>query len=148
MDVRIRDAVPDDVRDVIAVFHASRSVAMPWLPVLHTPEEDLAFFSAQLDSGSAWSAVNDQSLAGFAICTPGWLDHLYVRPDMQGHGVGSALLSRAMADQPDGLDLWAFARNTPARSFYARQGFVEVRSTDGQQNEEREPDVLMRWSGA
>jgi hypothetical protein len=41
--------------------------------------------------------------------------------------------------------LWTFQRNTRSRLFYALQGFREVRRTDGQGNEEREPDVLLEW---
>lgn len=141
----VRSAAPADLLQVIAVFHASRAAAMPWLPVLHTPEEDQAFFRAQLAGGRAWVGVEDDELVGFAIASPGWLDHLYVRTDRRGTGVGSALLERARDDQPDGLELWVFTRNTPAREFYARRGFVDVRETDGGGNEEREPDVLMRW---
>jgi GNAT superfamily N-acetyltransferase len=118
---------------------------MPWLPILHTPEEDGTFFSGQLAGGRAWVAVDHDELVGFAIASPGWLDHLYVRPDRRGSGIGSALLARAQADQPAGLELWVFARNASAREFYSRRGFVEVRATDGHGNEEREPDVLMRW---
>ena len=148
MDVQVRAAETADVHDVIEVFHASRAAAMPWLPLLHTPEEDLAFFSAQLAGGAAWVAHVDGALVGFAICSSGWLDHLYVRPDVRGEGVGSILLARAKDDQPSGLHLWVFTRNSPAREFYSRRGFVEVLQTDGSGNEEREPDVQMRWEGA
>jgi GNAT superfamily N-acetyltransferase len=58
--------------------------------------------------------------------------------------VGSALLSRALAESTSPVDLWAFARNEPALAFYARHGFVEVERTGGSANEEREPDVRMR----
>jgi hypothetical protein len=41
-----------------------------------------------------------------------------------------------------------FQRNLRALDFYARYGCVEVRRTDGAENLEREPDVLLRWSPA
>ena len=40
--------------------------------------------------------------------------------------------------------LWTFVANAPARRFYAREGFVEVRRTGGE-NEEGLPDVLLKW---
>jgi GNAT superfamily N-acetyltransferase len=73
------------------------------------------------------------------------VEHLYVRPDAQRAGIGSALLEEAKRGRPNGLRLWVFQRNHAARAFYARHGFVEVRSTDGADNEEREPDVLLEW---
>jgi GNAT superfamily N-acetyltransferase len=77
----------------------------------------------------------------------GWLDHLYVIPSRQGGGIGGALLTRAMEESPGGLTLWAFAVNHGAIALYDRAGFVEVLRTDGSGNEERVPDVQMRWEG-
>ena len=50
-----------------------------------------------------------------------------------------------VADVGPGLRLWVFERNDRARSFYAHHGFTEVERTDGSGNEEKEPDVLLRW---
>ena len=63
--------------------------------------------------------------------------------DPDGHfirGFGDGLFER-----PHGLRLWTFASNTGAQRFYARHGFVEVRRTDGRDNEERAPDVLYAY---
>ncbi|MBI1349966.1 MAG: GNAT family N-acetyltransferase [Actinomycetales bacterium] len=116
---------------------------MPWLPVLHDGTEDLAFFGAQLGEGSSWGAVVHGALVGFAIRHDDWLRHLYVDPRHQRRGIGSALLERVIAEAADGLQLWAFARNTPAIAFYRGHGFEVAERTDGAGNEEREPDVRM-----
>jgi hypothetical protein len=46
------------------------------------------------------------------------------------------------------MRLYAFQRNTRARSFYERRGFVAVAFGDGSGNEEGEPDVLYQWTPA
>jgi hypothetical protein len=38
-------------------------------------------------------------------------------------------------------------RNTPARGFYEARGFSLLYTTDGADNEEREPDARYRWPG-
>lgn len=43
------------------------------------------------------------------------------------------------------LQLWVFAQNVRAISFYERHGFVRVRETDGSENEEQVPDGLFEW---
>ena len=53
-------------------------------------------------------------------------------------------LDVAKAERPEGLTLWAFVANEGALRFYAREGFVEVARTDGD-NEEGLPDVMLRW---
>ena len=87
-------------------------------------------------------------MVGYADPTDGWLHALYVALSAQGNGVGSALFQRSASLQPGGFDLWVFQRNTRALDFYARHRCVEVRRTEGADNEEHEPDVLLRWSPA
>jgi GNAT superfamily N-acetyltransferase len=75
----------------------------------------------------------------------GWIDQLYVLPGRQRLGIGGTLIAIAKARWPE-LQLWTFQRNLSARRFYEANGFVKLRETDGAANEEREPDVLYRWS--
>ena len=140
----VRSLTGNDASDVAAVFRASRLAAMPWLPVLHTPDEDLAFFGSEIESSLGWGAFEDDRLIGFTLARDGWLNHLYVAPEWRGRGVGSDLLSRVLAETTGAVDLWAFARNDPALAFYARHGFEVVERTDGSGNEEKEPDLRMR----
>lgn len=137
---------PDDAAEVAALFARSRAAGLPWLPVLHTPEEDVAYFAGQLRDGVGLGVAADgvgPGLRGFAVVRPGWLDHLYVDADCRGGGIGSALLDAARSASPGELHLWVFARNTRALAFYARHGAVEVERTDGRDNEEHEPDVRL-----
>ncbi len=131
--------------DLAAALHrAARRAAMPWLPDLHSPEEDRAFFHDHVFAqGPVLGAFSDSCL-GFIACSPGWLDHLYIAPEAQGRGIGTALLDAARQQETQ-LDLWCFRRNTPALAFYAARGFRQIDATDGSTNEEREPDVLLRW---
>ena len=64
-----------------------------------------------------------------------------------GSGVGGALLDLVRSVRPDGLGLYAFESNTPARRFYEARGFVVTDRSDGSANEEREPDLRMEWTG-
>ena len=72
------------------------------------------------------------------------MEHLYVRPELQGRGVGSALLDVAKASGGR-LPPLVFQRNAGARRFYERHGLRLVELTNGAANEEREPDVLYEW---
>jgi GNAT superfamily N-acetyltransferase len=119
---------------------------MPWLPVLHTPDEDLAYLSGVLERQPAWVAETGGQVVGFAVldADEGVLDHLYLDPGAQRRGIGSALLATARAAYDGPLELWVFTDNAGARAFYAAHGGVELYATDGSANEERTPDVRMR----
>jgi putative acetyltransferase len=145
--VDLRDAGPGDGVAVAGVFAAARA-EMRYLPALHSHEEDVVFFSTRvLPTSHVTVAAVAGEVVAFSAVKDGWLDHLYVVPARQGQGIGGALLDRAMRENPDGLSLWAFVANDRAIAFYGRAGFVEVRRTDGNANEERQPDVQMRWAG-
>jgi chorismate mutase len=95
-----------------------------------------------------WVAERGGAIVGYLFLDPEWLDSLYVRPDLTGQGIGSVLLDLAKSLRPDGFGLWVFESNVRALRFYLRQGFVEKERTDGSENEEKSPDILMLWPGA
>jgi putative acetyltransferase len=116
---------------------------MPWLPDLHTMEEHLEWFGAVL-GGEAWVFEQDGVLVGYAAMKDGELHDLYVAPEAQRRGVGSALFEHVQAAYPGGFRFWVFRDNTRARPFYDARGCVVVDSSDGN-NEEQLPDVLYEW---
>lgn len=141
----VRSIRASDDAQVARLHRRSRIESLPWLPDLHTPEEDLAFFGREISTSIGWVAVDRDRAVGFALARDAWLNHLYVDPDRQRAGIGSALLGEAMIAIGPGIRLWTFLRNEHARTFYADHGFVEVERTDGHANEEKEPDVLLQW---
>jgi putative acetyltransferase len=139
----IRRATSEDAEAVVRIFRESRAEAMPWLPVLHTPEEDLGWFRSLL-AGEAWVFEEAGVPLGYAALRDGELHDLYVAPDNQGRGVGSALFSHVQAHCPGGFRFWVFRDNTRARRFYDARGCVVVDASDDN-NEEKLPDVLYEW---
>jgi GNAT superfamily N-acetyltransferase len=117
---------------------------MPWLPVLHTPEEDLAFFRAAL-AGESYVCEEEDRILGFAVLRDDELDALYVAPESQGRGVGSALFRRAQEARPNGFSWWVFRDNEWARRFYESLGGMLLYETDGRRNEEKTPDARYEW---
>ena len=142
----LRRLVIEDMDAAAAVHRVAFDRALPWLAGLHTPAEDRAFYRSQVfKSCEVWGAERQSKLVGIIAFRRDWIDQLYVLPDAQGQGVGSNLLEIAQGAFPR-LTLWTFQRNLRARRFYEANGFVPVRETDGAANEEKEPDVLYRWT--
>jgi GNAT superfamily N-acetyltransferase len=135
----------DDMDETAVIHRIAFDQRLPWLAGLHTPEEDRWFFREQVFAACEVWGSGLPSLHGFIAFREGWIDQLYVLPQHQGHGAGTALLDVAKTRFPS-LQLWTFQRNADARRFYERRGFRALRETDGSGNEEREPDVLYEWA--
>jgi GNAT superfamily N-acetyltransferase len=145
---RVVPAKPADADALASIFTAARRHAMPWLPRLHTEADDRRYIAEQvLGTSDVLVVRRSEGPVGFLALRGDMVEHLYVRPDSQRAGVGTALLKAAKERRPTGLRLWVFQRNQLARAFYARHGFTEIELTDGAGNEEREPDVLLAWAG-
>jgi GNAT superfamily N-acetyltransferase len=146
--MEVGSATPKDVDAVVATFQAARRTAMPWLPRLHSDAEDRRHSAERVTGESEVFVVRRDGVGvAFLALRNDMVEDLYVRPNVQRTGIGSALLEVAKSRRPDGLRLWVFQRNHGARAFYARHGFTEVEFTNGAGNEEREPDVLLAWAG-
>jgi len=140
-----RLATMGDAPALAVILRTCFRVSLPFLPELHTPEEDLAYMTGRLASGDpVWVVDAEGAPAGFITLREDWIDHLYVHPDHQGQGIGPVLLAKALEDGRS-WQLWAFQENARARRFYEARGFEAVEFTDGSGNEERAPDVRYVW---
>jgi GNAT superfamily N-acetyltransferase len=141
----LRAACAEDAPAIAALFAASRAAAMPWLPVLHTPAEDLAYLQGVVADQRVWVAEVEGRIAGFMALGAGFLHHLYVDPRFQGQGLGDGMFLHARRSLPLGFRFWVFQQNTRARAFYEHRGARLIRLGDGSGNEERTPDALYEW---
>ncbi len=146
IDFLIRQSRNEDVATLVEIHVDSRRQVMPWLPMLHSREDEIAYFAEVLLREQVWVAQVSEMVVGFIALDGSYIDHLYVAPAHQGQGIGDKLLKMAKKLHPDGLTLWTFQRNLRARRFYEGRGFIAAEFTDGSRNEEREPDVLYAWS--
>lgn len=143
MNVRVaRTGESDTIAEVfIASFRG-----LTFLPTIHTDDQIRSWIRDQMVPGhEVWVAEDAGSVAGFAALSGDILGQIYVRPDEQSRGIGTALLDVVKRERPNGFRFWVFQRNKGARRFYERHGCRLVELTDGSGNEEKEPDALYEW---
>lgn len=120
----IRDASPGDAAEILAIHRASRAVAYAHLG---SPEEaagrsTVESWRATLEGGRGWLFEEDEHVFGFAVVVGAKLAGLYVHPDAQGRGIGSALHDAAVA--AGARELWVYEEHGDARGFYERRGWI------------------------
>jgi GNAT superfamily N-acetyltransferase len=142
--MRLRRGEPEDAPSIARIMRSTYD-RMEYIPRLHTPEEDLAYIGGLFGEREIWVAENDAGVVGFAILATAELTQMHVAPGEQNAGIGSALLARVKERRPAGFSLWTFQKNVGARRFYERHGLDVVLLTEGEGNEEQEPDVQYAW---
>ena len=144
----IRLATPEDADGIIDVYLRARE-RMTYLPEVRTPDEIGHYFGQLvLPNREVWVAEQDDRVLGFVALGKNSVEHLYVHPWAQSFGVGSALLDRAKTRRPEGLEAWVYQRSMGAREFLMNRGFELIELTQGDQNEEQEPDARYAWKPA
>ncbi|WP_304437799.1 GNAT family N-acetyltransferase, partial [Sciscionella sediminilitoris] len=149
-----RRAEAADARGMAEVWLRAFAAALPTVRRAHDDDEVRDWFSAVVvPECEAWVAVDGDSgsgeaVIGLLVLEDAELEQLYLEPSWRGRGVGDRFIALAKRLRPQGLGLWTFEVNQPARRFYERHGFLAVQRTDGSRNEEGEPDVRLVWRPA
>ena len=140
-EVALRPATGSDAASIARILRAALS-SFDWMPVMHTPAEDLAFIRDLVLPGQQVTiAEAGKEIVGFIAVSGDWVEQLYLDPAWTGRGIGSRLLMQATAALPV-VKLHCFQSNTGARRFYERHGFRPEALGDGTTNEEGLPDIL------
>ncbi|MET7759557.1 GNAT family N-acetyltransferase [Streptomyces sp. NPDC005389] len=145
-DVLLRRARAADARAAADVWLRSYAAALPTVRCAHDEPDVRDWFARVLvPQYETWVAITRNSVVGLLVLKGEELKQLYLDPEWRGRGLGDRFMDLAKQQQPDGLSLWTFQVNGPARRFYQRHGFTETERTDGQRNDEHEPDVRYVW---
>ncbi|TPI26982.1 GNAT family N-acetyltransferase [Mesorhizobium sp. B3-1-6] len=140
-EITLRPAIGSDAVAIARMMRASLN-AFDWMPVLHTPAEDLFFIrDILLPNQQVSVAVAGENIVGFIAVSGEWVEQLYLDPAWTRQGIGARLLTQATAGMPV-IKLHCFQANTGARRFYERHGFRAEGFGDGSTNEEGLPDIL------
>jgi len=144
-DLTLRTAVAGDADPIARVFSPSLRL-LDFLPELHTVEQDRRFIaSVILKECDVTVAEHDRAIVSFLARQDEEIRLLHTHPDFIGRGAGGLLIDAAKQSGVAALELWCFQANTGARQFYEAHGFRPIRFTDGENNEEKMPDVRYRW---
>jgi GNAT superfamily N-acetyltransferase len=133
--MNIRAATPEDAETLFTIQRtASLAAFADVFPPAEYPYPDdaiLAEWQQRLTDGETQTLIaeRDRRAQGYVAYAPELLASLFVLPDAQGAGVGSALHDAVLAAQPAlgarVCRLWVLAENHAARAFYEHRGWRE-----------------------
>jgi GNAT superfamily N-acetyltransferase len=131
--VTIREAAGEDLDALFAIQKAASTAAYAHVyPPDEYPYPDdavRAYIEERFERSDATYLVAEQNgrAVGLVAASPGWIEQLYVLPEAQGRGIGSALLEEAVARRRRAGDaelrLWTLQANEAGRRFYEARGW-------------------------
>lgn len=124
------------------IYFESRIHAFPWIKRYLFQIDD---FERDTEDEVIWVATeHDQPVGFISVWKPeNFIHNLFVRPDMLGRGIGSALLREALNHIGRPAALKCVAQNTSARKFYLSKGWKVM--GDGKSSRGRY--LLMHYNG-
>lgn len=128
--------VTEENLDAAAEIHAASwrashaAVCAPDFVAAHSAERQRAFLARKLEGGSRIFLLTDGGPAGLISVTGSLIEDLYVHPEKQGRGYGSALLRYAIRECAGTPTLWLLETNDRARDFYEGRGFRPTGNID------------------
>lgn len=143
---RIRAYKPDDLQAVLDIWLTASVKAHNFISEAFWQDQLPEMEEVYLPASKVFVCTDDDTdeITGFAALYDNSLAALFVHPDYQGRGQGSALLKHAMAFDRKALTLTVYKANQPAIDFYTAHGFeVERRQTDPHTGE---PEYLMAYA--
>jgi ribosomal protein S18 acetylase RimI-like enzyme len=123
----LRRLQADDLDAISRVHWRACRIAYRFMNWSYSEGEVRRWYAGKLDQWDwgrvAWAG---ESVAGFIAASGAHLDQLFVDPDHQRAGIGSALLRALLERGQRPVTLNVFALNAPARAFYERFGFRQT----------------------
>lgn len=137
----VREFQRDDLERAAEIWLEANLQAHGFIPRAYW-EEQLETVRDLLPQAELYVWQDGGAIQGFIGLNGDHVEGLFVRPPLQGRGIGKALLDRAR-DAHGRLTLNVYRKNERAAAFYAREGF-QVRG-EGVDGNTGEPEYTMVW---
>jgi ribosomal protein S18 acetylase RimI-like enzyme len=148
--ILVRKASLADATAIANIYLSSRKEFVFFAPLAHSDESIYQWVHEILiPTSQVFVAEENSVIIGMMALSKkrriGWIDQLYLSPEVVGRGVGTLLVKTAKSMLGSPIRLYTFQENVRARRFYEKHGFQILEFSDGSGNEENCPDALYEW---
>lgn len=141
----IRDYRAADIDQVLTIWLSASIQAHDFVPEAFWVSQVEAMRDAYLPAAETRVFEEAGQVSGFYCLVEAALAAIFVSPERQGRGIGSALIEDAKRLR-ESLTLTVYRANRPSVEFYRKHGFVihddQLDANTGQ------PEWVMTWDGA
>ena len=122
--LEFRPLAANDVEAISGVHHRACLIAYRFMSWRYPIDEVERWYAGKFAEWS-WTraALDADVIVGFIALKDRHIDQLYVDPNHQRRGIGTALLEQAIRSVPGRITLDVFEDNLGARAFYEKHAF-------------------------
>ncbi|MGC9374033.1 MAG: N-acetyltransferase [Bacteroidales bacterium] len=141
--MKIREFTRNDISSIVELwYHASvkaHDFISPSLWESHKKE----MAEKYLPQSETYVAIKNQEMVGFISMVDNYLAALFVKTELQGKGIGTALLNFIKENRKN-IELKVFKKNNKSVAFYKKNGFTII--AEKIEENTKEPEYFMKWA--
>ncbi|TVQ16696.1 MAG: N-acetyltransferase [Bacteroidetes bacterium] len=140
--MQIEKIQPEDIPEVVDLWYETSLKAHDFIDPQYWNANRELMKNRYIPMADTFIAREEERITGFASVMENYLAAVFVLPQFQGRGVGSALLGYVKTLR-DHLTLKVFVRNTKSVEFYHAHGFSALSEQEDEETGEKE--LVMEW---
>ncbi len=135
MELTFKRAQKNEVETLVAIRIAAMKESLESIGRFDPERARSRFVKTFKPADTIKISNNDEIIAFYMLTSKNdhlWLNHIYIKPGFQGHGIGSRILAAIFTkSQEQGLPVKLCAlKGSRANAFYKNHGFVETHSDE------------------
>ena len=138
----IRAAKPEDDEAITDLWLLASLQAHDFIAAACWWRQQASLRARYLPAADIWVFVHAQEIQGFVALVDDYLAALFVRPDCQQQGIGTALLDLAKRQRSQ-LAVQVYCENDIAMNFYLKQGFTVIKEAVDAASSQ--PELYLRY---
>lgn len=142
-DFLIRKMEIADIDEVVDIWYEASIVAHNFIPKDFWDANRAVMKSTYMPMSEAYVFTEGEEILGFAALIDEYLAAIFVKPERQGRGIGSSLLSH-VKNLRNHLQLKVYDKNKKSINFYRNKGFSVI--SESFDNDTGEHELIMEWT--
>ncbi len=140
--MEIREIKNKDIDEVVDIWYEASINAHNFIPKSYWEANKNLMKSKYIPVSETYLAINEEKIMGFVAIIDEYLAAIFVRPELQGKGIGSSLLAH-VKNLRGHFRLKVYSKNRKSIEFYRFNGFSI--SSDSIDNDTEEKELIMEW---
>lgn len=118
----IRKHNPQDLEQILDVWHKSSTLAHPFLKMSYVEKVKDDMRNLYIPDSDTWVYIKNNTVVGFISMMGNEIGGLFVLPNLHSKGIGTQLVNLVSKLHKE-LEVEVFEKNEIGRAFYSKYGF-------------------------